>query len=166
MSRWTCRGSIWRPGQVQVGLGDQAPLVALERHPLGQHVVGVRQPRGAVRARLVRELDAVLVEQLAGLRQVGDDRLVRVDEVGVRHAAQVARRVGGQPAWPPHTRMKPRSRYIPHSSSLTHDLQQLAGALLGAALAARVVARPGAPWRRGLAARAPAARAGGRGTAR
>ena len=83
-------------GQVQVGLGDQAPLVALQRHPLGEHVVGVGQPRRAVRARLVRELDAVLVEQLAGLRQVGHDRLVRVDQVGVRDAAQVARRVGGQ----------------------------------------------------------------------
>src|SRR3954452_23089322 len=40
-------------GQVEVGLGDQAALVPLERHPLRQHVVGVGQPRGAVGARLV-----------------------------------------------------------------------------------------------------------------
>src|SRR5690348_18420098 len=58
-------------GQVHVGRADQAPLVALERHPLGEHVVGVRKPAGSERARLVGELDAVLVEQAAGLRQVG-----------------------------------------------------------------------------------------------
>src|SRR5829696_10230372 len=34
--------------EVHVGLGDEAPLVALERHPLGQHVVGVGQAGGAV----------------------------------------------------------------------------------------------------------------------
>src|SRR3954454_13075233 len=62
--------------QVEVGLGDQPPLVALERHPLGQHVVGVGQAGGAVGAGLVRELDAVLVEQLAGLRQGGQDRVL------------------------------------------------------------------------------------------
>ena len=77
---------------MQVGLGDDPALVALERHPLGEHVVGVGQARRAVRARLVGELDAVLVQQPAGLRQVGDDRLVRVDQVGVVDAAQVAPR--------------------------------------------------------------------------
>src|SRR3954470_13148327 len=55
-------------GAVHVRGADEAPLVALERHPLGQHVVGVRQPRGAVGLRLVGELDAVLVEQAGGLR--------------------------------------------------------------------------------------------------
>ena len=85
-------------GQVEVGLGDQAALVALQRHPLGEHVVGVGQAGGAVGARLVRELDAVLVEQLAGLREVGEDRLVGVDQVGVGHAAEVAARVRGDRA--------------------------------------------------------------------
>src|SRR5688572_12365530 len=46
--------------EVHVGLGDQAPLVALERHPLGQHVIGVRKPGRAVGPGLVGELDAVL----------------------------------------------------------------------------------------------------------
>src|SRR4051812_40265031 len=49
--------------EVHVRAGDQAALVALERHPLGQHVVGVGQPRGAARLGLVGELDAVLVEE-------------------------------------------------------------------------------------------------------
>src|SRR4051794_40344047 len=48
-------------GQVQVGLADEALLVTLERHPLGQHVVGVRQAHAAIGLGLVRELDAVLV---------------------------------------------------------------------------------------------------------
>ena len=76
-------------GQVHVGAGDQPPLVALERHPLGQDVVGVGQARAAVRLGLVRELDAVLVQQAAGLREVGDDRLVRVDQVRVRDALEL-----------------------------------------------------------------------------
>src|SRR3954454_2883693 len=58
-------------GKMHVGAGDQATLVALERHPLGQHVVGVRQPGRAVGLGLVRKLDAVLVQEPAGLRQVG-----------------------------------------------------------------------------------------------
>ena len=107
--------------QVQVRRLDQAPLVAGQRHPLREHVVGVGQPRAAVGPRLVGELDAVLVEQPAGLRQVGEDRLVRVDQVGVRRAARPSRaRRAARPA-SPHTRMKPRSRYIAHSSSLTHE---------------------------------------------
>src|SRR5437879_2126147 len=51
------------PRKVHVRAGDQPALVARQRHPLGQHVIGVRQPRAAVRARLVGERDAVLVEQ-------------------------------------------------------------------------------------------------------
>src|SRR3954451_20686788 len=76
-------------GQVHVGAVDEPTLVALERHPLGEDVVGVRQSAAAVGLGLVRELDAVLVEQAAGLRQVGDDRLVRVDQVRVRDAAKL-----------------------------------------------------------------------------
>src|SRR5829696_1748982 len=128
--------------QVHVGLGDQAPLVALERHPLGQHVVGVRQPRGAVRAGLVRELDAVLVEQTAGLRQVGHDRAVRVDEVRVRGAAQVARerRLAVAALATPDADEPEVAVHLP--LLVVHArLQELAGALLGAALAAWVVAR-------------------------
>src|SRR6478609_4250468 len=49
--------------EVHVRGGDQAALVALERHPLGEDVVAVREPAGAVGLGLVRELDAVLVEQ-------------------------------------------------------------------------------------------------------
>src|SRR3954463_11372088 len=67
--------------EVHVRRGDQAALVALERHPLREYVVRVRQAGRPVRLGLVGELDAVLVEQAAGLRQVGDDRLVRVDQV-------------------------------------------------------------------------------------
>ena len=130
----------------------QPPLVAGQRHPLRQHVVGVGQPRAAVRPRLVGELDAVLAEQPAGLRQVGDDRLVRVDQVGVRRARAVASLAGPSARAAPQTRMKPRSRYIAHSSSLTHDSQQLARALLGAALAARVVVEPRRRSRAGAAA--------------
>src|SRR3954470_14968864 len=62
-------------GEVHVRARDQAALVALEPHPLGQHVIGVRQPGAAVGLGLVRELDAVLVQEAAGLRQVGHDRL-------------------------------------------------------------------------------------------
>ena len=123
-SRRTCFGSIWRPGRCMFARRDQALLVAGQRHPLGQHVVGVRQPRAAVGARLVGERDAVLVEQLAGLRQVGDDRLVRVDQVGVGAPARGSSpcaRAAAPRAMPPHTRMNPRSRYIDHSSSLTHE---------------------------------------------
>ncbi len=49
-----------------------------------------RQAGAAVRARLVRELDAVLVEEHPGLRQVRHDRLVRIDEVGVLDALSPA----------------------------------------------------------------------------
>ena len=42
--------------QVHVRARDQAPLVAGQRHPLREHVVGVRQQRGAVGPRLVGEL--------------------------------------------------------------------------------------------------------------
>src|SRR2546423_3858643 len=59
------------PGQVQVRAGHQPLLVAGERHPLGQDVVGVGEPRAAVGAVAVGELDAVLAEQLPRLRQGG-----------------------------------------------------------------------------------------------
>src|SRR3954454_19621267 len=120
--------------QVHVRGVDQTPLIALERHPLGEYVVGVREPRRAVGLGLVGELDAVLVEQPAGLRQVGDDRLVRVDEVGVRDAAQllVERLRAPDPDEP---------EVAVHLPLLVVDArsQELAGALLGAALAAGVV---------------------------
>ena len=143
-------------GQVHVRLGDQALLVALERHPLGEHVVGVGQPRRAVGPRLVRELDAVLVQQPAGLRQVGDDRLVRVDQVGVRRAAQVAR-APGSPAAPARrpTRGGSRGRGTSPTPPRSRTTQELAGALLGAALAAGVVAGQPSP-----SARRPRGRGG------
>ena len=96
--------------QVHVRVGDQPALVRPQRHPLGEHVVGVRQPRAPVRSRVVGERDAVLAQQRPRPRHVGDDRLVRVDQVGVR--ARPER---------PHTRRNPRSRYIAHSRSFTHE---------------------------------------------
>ena len=77
-------------------------LVAGQRHPLGEHVVGVRQARASVRPRLVGERDAVLVEQAVGLGQVGDDRPVRIDQVGVRGATGAASVVGSVGERPPH----------------------------------------------------------------
>ncbi len=54
-------------GQVHVGVGDQRSLVGRERHPLGEHVVGVGQARAAKRFGAVGELHAVLVEHRAVL---------------------------------------------------------------------------------------------------
>ena len=126
-------------GQVHVRRGDQAALVALERHPLGEHVVGVRQPRGPVRLGLVGELDAVFVQQPAGLRQVGDDRLVGIDQVRVRHPAQVLVGARGRAVDPaPDPDQAQVAVHLP--LFLVHARpQQLTCALLGAALAARVV---------------------------
>src|SRR3954469_25251033 len=131
------------PGQVHVRRGDQPPLVAGQRHPLREHVVGVRQAGTAVGARLVRERDAVLVEQLARLRQERDDRLVRVDQVGVRRAG--ARVVRGRP-WPLR-RLRHRAPDADEPEVAVHRpllvvharAQQLARPLLGAPLAPRVV---------------------------
>src|SRR3954469_6661039 len=124
-----------------VGLVDEAVLVAGQRHPLGEHVVGVGEPCAAVGPGLVRERDAVLVEQLAGLREVGDDRLVRVDEVRVRRAGErreraAPGRAGGERAPDPD-----EAEVAVHLPLLVVDAgaQERAGALLGAALAARGV---------------------------
>src|SRR5215212_6240473 len=114
-------------GLVHVRAPDQAVLVAGQRHPLGQHVVGVGQAGRAVGAAQVRELDAVLVEQLARLGDERDNRLVGVDEVGVAVAP------------PPHAQ---EAEVAVHRPLLVVDAaaQELAGALLGAALAPGVVA--------------------------
>ena len=104
------------------------------------------QPGAAVGLGLVRELDAVLVEQAAGLRQVGHDRLVRVDQVRVRDAAQllVQRLAAPDPDQPQVAVHLPL--LVVHAR-----LQELAGALLGAALAAGVVRVDVARCARGLA---------------
>src|SRR5919108_3927209 len=117
-------------GLVEVGPADQPLLVAGQCHPLGKDVVGVGQPHRAVGPAHVRELDAVLVEELAGVRDEGDDRLVRVDEVGVAVA-------------PPSHPQEPEVTV--HRPLLLVDAaaQELACALLGAALAAGVVADDG-----------------------
>ena len=138
-------------------------LVAGEGHPLGQHVVGVGQPRLRDRAGQVRELDAVLAEQPPGLRDVGDDRLVRVDQVRVR-----GRRPAGARALAPRASWKRAGAGEPavdadeaevavHRPLLVVDAraQELAGALLGAALAAGIAEV-------GAARRAPGATACGR----
>src|SRR3954454_14195394 len=129
------------PGKVHVRLVDEAPLVALQGHPLGEDVVRVGQPRRAVGPRLVRELDAVLVQQPAGLWQVGDDRAVRVDQVGVRDTAQVVpigRAVRTLGAAAPHPQ---EAEVAVHRPLFLVDarLEQLAGALLGAPLTPGVV---------------------------
>src|SRR4051812_27552576 len=128
-------------GQVHVGLVDEMTLVAGQGHPLGQRVVGVGQARRPVGPRLVGEGHAVLGEQVARLRQVGDDRLVRVDEVRVRRAGAGGLRAallrsGGQ-----RTPDADEPELAVHVPLLVVDAgaQELAGALLGAALAARVV---------------------------
>ena len=69
--------------QVHVGRADQPALVAAQRHPLGEDVVGVGQALAVLAVVAVGEADAVLAEQLAGREVVGDDRLVRVDQVAV-----------------------------------------------------------------------------------
>jgi hypothetical protein len=48
---------------VHVRVGDQTTLVGGERHPLGEHVIGVGQPRAAVGPGEIGEGDAVLVQQ-------------------------------------------------------------------------------------------------------
>ena len=137
-------------GQVHVGRRDQPALVAGQRHPLGQHVVGVGQPRAAVRPRVVGEGDAVLVEQPVRLRQVGDDRPVRIDQVGVRRAAG-QRPTPGPAAVACDAPDADEAEVAVHRPLLVVDAraQQRPRALLGAALAAGVVGH--APGRGGAA---------------
>src|ERR687892_2933560 len=84
----------------------------------------------------VRELDAVFAQQLAAPRDVGDDRLVRVDQVRVGRAAGTVGFAAGVPPRDPY-----ESEVPVHGPLLVVDAraQQLAGALLGAPLATRVV---------------------------
>ena len=131
------RGVELAADQVHVGLADHAALVRGQRHPLGQHVVRRGQPRVAVAVQ-VGELDAVLAQQAAVLGHVGHDRLVRVDQVGVAGRG-AARGRCARPGARPGTRRKPEVA-VHRPLLLVHArAQQLAGALLGAALAARVV---------------------------
>ena len=94
--------------QVHVGLADHAALVRGQRHPLGQHVVGGGQARVAVAVQ-VGELDAVLAQQRPVLGHVGDDRLVRVDQVGVRPARGRGRA--------PRPRARPGGAAVPRAGS-------------------------------------------------
>src|SRR3954452_7506814 len=125
------------PGLVHFRPPDEAVLVAGQGHPLGQHVVGVGQAGRAVGARLVGERDAVLAQQLARLRQVGDDGLVRVDQVRVRRAGAGGDRAA---ALGPGSQRAPdadEAELAVHLPLLVVDAgaQELARALLGAALA-------------------------------
>ena len=89
----------------------------------------------AVGARLVGERDAVLGEQLAGLRDVGENRPVRIEEVRVRLAAAA-----------PHADEAEVAVHLPFL--LRHArAQQPSRALLGAQLTAGVEARLIAPAR-------------------
>src|SRR6185503_9873815 len=123
--------------QVHVGAADHAVLVGGERHPLGEHVVGCGEPMAAAVAGEVGELDAVFAEQLPGLGHVGHDRLVRVDEVGVG-GARAAVAVDLAPRVAPG--YADEAEVPVHAPLLGVDAgaKQLAGALLGAALAAGV----------------------------
>ena len=111
-------------GQVQVGLGDQAALVALQRHPLREHVVGVGQARASRRA-ASRPGTRRSTRSAAGRSAGGRRGSACAGRSGRRRSTprEVAARVvaAGSDAWPPHTRRKPRSRYIAHSSSFTHE---------------------------------------------
>ena len=152
MSRWTCRGSTWRPGRCMLASAMRrrsSPLSAIHLASTSSESGSRGEPYGP---RLVRELDAVLVQQAAGLRQVGHDRLVRVDEVGVRDAAQVASGESSR-ALRLAAPDAQEAEVAVHRPLLLVDarLQQLARALLGAPLAARVVARAAAPARARLA---------------
>ena len=68
--------------EVEIRLGDQVVLAAAQRHPLGEDIVGRRQALA-----VVLEADAVLGQKLTGLRVVGDQRPVRVDQVRVARVA-------------------------------------------------------------------------------
>src|SRR5665213_1104111 len=129
-------GVVLAAGEMEVGARHQAALVGGQRHPFREDVIGRRQPARAVRALAVGELDAVFAEQARALRDVGDDRLVRVDQVGVgRHAVAVSR-TGAAVA--PHAQ---EAEIAVHLPVLVVDAraQKLAGALFGAALTARVI---------------------------
>ena len=78
------------PGDVHVGHRDQLALPGPQRHPLGEHVVGVGEPLPERRLGAIGEADAVLVQQLAGAGVVGDDRPVRVEQVAVALLAVAA----------------------------------------------------------------------------
>ena len=156
-SRRTLLGVDLAPGQVHVGLADQPPLVGGQRHPLGEHVVGVGQPGAAVGPRVVRERDAVLVEQLAG-RRARRRRSACAGRSGRRTGAGRAVSALAEPA--PHAQ---EAELAVHRPVVLVDAraQQLARALLGAAFAAGVIAdrRAGAPARRPQLARPRRARA-------
>ena len=143
-SRRTCAGSSWRPGEVHVGVADQrGRSSARQRHPLGEHVVGVGQPRLPQPPRRGRGSATQYSLSSSPLRGVvGDDRPVRVDQVAVAR-----RRSRASP-----TRMKPRSRYI---------AQRLVARRPSAAARGRA-ARRGA---RGRGRRATAVRCAARGAA-
>src|SRR5262245_16365546 len=86
----------------------------------------------------VGELDAVLAEQLPVLGHVGDDRLVRVDEIGVggaRAAIAVELAAGVAAGYADEAEVA----IHPPLLGVDARAQELAGALLGAALAAGVV---------------------------
>ena len=66
-----------------LAVADQLALVGAQRHPLGEHVVGVGEPLLRLRVGAIGEADAVLAQQLAGLGVVGDDRAVRIEQIAV-----------------------------------------------------------------------------------
>ena len=77
---------------MHVGVLNQPMLVTVERHPLGKHIVGIREPCAMYRLSPVGELDAVLTQKLAALGVVGDDGLVGVDQIAVGTPTILTRR--------------------------------------------------------------------------
>ncbi len=118
-SRRTRAGSSWRPTRCMLArriTRSSSEVSAI--HLASTSSEAGRRWRPPL-AGQVGELDAVLAQQPAAAGDVGDDRLVRVDQVGVGGAGAGA--VGVAARCLPTTRMKPRSRYIAHSSALTQE---------------------------------------------
>ena len=138
--------------QVHVGVGDQPALVAAQRHPLRQHVVGVGQPRPGRRiaaSRGSRRSTRSAAHRCARRRR----RSSGADRAGSR-----------TPRRRPSTRMKPSSEYISKASSPTTERSSAARLDLGAALTARVVC--GRPGPRALRAASGGGEASGAGRGR
>src|SRR4029077_15952387 len=62
---------------------DQLLLVGPQRHPLGEHVVRIREPLPRLRIGSVTEAEAVLAQRPPRLRIEGDERALRIDQPAV-----------------------------------------------------------------------------------
>ena len=95
-------GSNWRPGRCMFAVETSrcsSPVSAIHLASTSSESGSRALPYGRVSS---GNVDAVLVEQAIGLGQVGDDRLVRVDQVRVGGAAGAAQIVGSVGERAPH----------------------------------------------------------------